>query len=97
MQSSKYLQSNIGYCYSDIQKMLNSGVKVLFTGTPCQVAGLRSYLRKDYENLYCADIICHGVPSPKLFKKNVNGFIKHSDEKWINKCALFIQWNIIQP
>ena len=84
MQSSKYLQSNIGYCYLDVLKILKTGSKVLFTGTPCQVAGLRSYLGKDYENLFAVDIVCHGVPSPKVFKKYVNGFIKHSDEKWIN-------------
>ncbi len=72
MKGSKYLQSDIGNCYIQIKEILNQGKKVLFTGTPCQVAGLKSYLKTDYDNLFCADIICHGVPSKKVFHKYLN-------------------------
>ena len=48
--------------------MLNSGESVLFSGCPCQVAGLKAYLGKDYENLFTIDLICHGVPSNRAFK-----------------------------
>ena len=51
-----------------VQKDLKEGKEVLFTGTPCEVAGLKKYLRKEYDNLYTLDLICHGVPSMKLFQ-----------------------------
>lgn len=66
---SKYTQSKIGNTYKDVKDFLDNGKYVLFTGTPCQIEGLKSYLRKDYEKLYTQDIICHGVPSPKVWKK----------------------------
>ncbi len=69
LRRSKYVQSNTGDCFSRIKRLLIEGRLVLFSGTPCQVAGLRGYLRKDYDNLLCVDIICHGVPSPKVFQK----------------------------
>lgn len=68
---SKYLQSNVGNIYQNIKNKLNNDKTVLFSGTPCQVAALQSYLGKQYENLICIDLICHGVPSPGLWKKNV--------------------------
>jgi coenzyme F420-reducing hydrogenase beta subunit len=71
LQSSKYVQSNTEDTYTQIKKRLKERKKVLFTGTPCQVAGLYSFLGGDNENLYTVDLICHGVPSPKLFKKYV--------------------------
>ena len=84
MRNSKYLQSNIDSCYSQIKTLLKNNKKVLFTGTPCQVAGLKCFLQKEYNNLYCVDIICHGVPSPKVFRKYINEKIKNKDEKWVN-------------
>ena len=69
---SKYVRSNIDGIYEQVKKDLLAGKNVLFTGTPCQIAGLRGYLKKDYDNLYCQDIMCHGVPSPKLWKKYIN-------------------------
>lgn len=69
LRGSKYLQSTIGNAYIQAKEYLDSGRKVLFTGTPCQIGGLYSFLRKDYENLYTQDIICHGVPSSKVWKK----------------------------
>jgi coenzyme F420-reducing hydrogenase beta subunit len=66
---SKYVQSELYSMFEDVKSELENGCKVLFTGTPCQVAGLKSYLRKDYEGLYCIDVACHGVPSPGLWEK----------------------------
>ncbi len=67
LQSSKYVQSDMGQTMHDIKKLLDSGESVMFSGTPCQTAGLRNYLQKDYQNLFVIDVLCHGVPSPKLF------------------------------
>ena len=69
LRGSKYVQSYLGNIFLDVRKDLTEGKKVLFTGTPCQIEGLKSFLQKEYENLYTQDIICHGVPSPKVFKK----------------------------
>ena len=69
LRGSKYVQSNIGNTYVQAKECLTQGKKVLFTGTPCQIAGLYSYLRKGYANLYTCDLVCHGVPSPKVFEK----------------------------
>jgi len=68
LQGSKYVQSNTFGVYKDIKQKLQDDINVLFTGTPCQVAGLRQYLQKDYKNLTTIDLICHGVPSPKIWK-----------------------------
>lgn len=69
---SKYLQSDIGNIYQKIKEELNNKKKVLFSGTPCQVAALHSFLGKEKtEDLICVDLICHGVPSPGLWEKNV--------------------------
>lgn len=69
LYGSKYVQSQAHFSYKKVKSALNAGKMVLFSGTPCQVSGLKSYLGKNYENLYCVDIICHGVPSPELWKK----------------------------
>ena len=71
LQGSKYVQSKIGNVYKQVKEKLQLNVPVLFIGTPCQVAGLKGYLLKEYENLYLIDVICHGVPSVKLFKKYI--------------------------
>lgn len=68
-RGSKYLQSEIGDSFRKVKSFLESNRKVLFTGTPCQVEGLLAFLGKDYENLYTQDLICHGVPSPKVWSK----------------------------
>lgn len=69
IMGSKYVQSSTKNAYRQTKEMLESGKKVLFTGTPCQIGGLYAYLNKDYANLYTQDIICHGVPSPKVWNK----------------------------
>lgn len=72
MQGSKYLQSEVGNIYREVRTELNMEKKVLFTGTPCQIAGLYAYLGKEYDNLFTLDIICHGVPSRMVLKKYIS-------------------------
>lgn len=67
LRGSKYLQSTIGEVYGQVQAALRFGREVLFSGTPCQIEGLRAYLQKEDPNLLCVDIICHGVPSPRVW------------------------------
>lgn len=67
LQGSKYLQSYLGDVYKRVRVFLHDGRKVLFTGTPCQIGGLLTFLRRDYENLFTCDVVCHGVPSQKAF------------------------------
>ena len=68
-QGSKYVQSKIGEMYKKAKEFLENDRYVLFTGTPCQIEGLYQYLQKDYDKLYTQDLICHGVPSPKVWNK----------------------------
>ena len=68
-RGSKYVQAIVGNAYKQAEDFLKAGRKVLFTGTPCQIAGLKLYLRKEYTNLLAVDIICHGVPSPKVWNR----------------------------
>lgn len=65
---SKYVQSNIGDTYKQAQVFLKKGRKVLFSGTSCQIAGLKRFLQKDYNALLTVDVVCHGVPSPKVWR-----------------------------
>lgn len=71
LRGSKYVQSFIGNIYQQVKNDLENNKQVLFSGTPCQVEGLRSYLRKEYVNLITMDFICHGVPSPLVWKKYI--------------------------
>lgn len=64
---SKYVQSSLGNCFSEIENSLSSSKKVLFVGTPCQVAGIKAYLKNKDEKLYTIDLVCYGVPSPKIY------------------------------
>ena len=73
---SKYVQARTGTAFRDARRLLQDGRKVLFTGTPCQIAALRHYLRKDYENLTTVDFVCHGTPSPKVWQKYLDEVIK---------------------
>lgn len=68
-RGSKYVQSTIGDTYREVREFLKQGRKVLFSGTPCQIAGLRKFLRKEYDNLLTVDVVCHGVPSPLVWRK----------------------------
>ncbi|MCR5142749.1 MAG: Coenzyme F420 hydrogenase/dehydrogenase, beta subunit C-terminal domain [Ruminococcus sp.] len=101
LRGSKYVQSKIGDTYKQAKHFLDSGRKVLFTGTPCQIGGLYSYLRKPYENLFTQDIICHGVPSPMVWEKYVDErekkaasktqrmFFRHKKYGWKTFAVLF--------
>ena len=71
LRGSKYVQSEIGSTYQQVEMLLRLGKIVLFTGTPCQIDGLLHYLRKPYPNLYTQDLICHGAPSPAVWKEYV--------------------------
>lgn len=68
LRGSKYLQSRIENTYFEAKQFLNAGRFVLYVGTACQIAGLKEYLRKNYEKLYTIDVLCHGVPSPKVWE-----------------------------
>lgn len=69
LRGSKYVQSEMGDVYAQTKNSLEAGRLVLFSGTPCQVAGVRRFLGKDYDNLYCVEVICHAAPSPLAWKK----------------------------
>lgn len=68
MMGSKYAQSDMGYCYREIKDVLEKGCKVLFSGCPCQAAGLRTFLGKEYPNLLLVELICHGIPSDRMLQ-----------------------------
>lgn len=69
MMGSKYLQARVEMAYVDAERFLKQGRHVLFSGTPCQIAGLHKYLRKEYPNLLSVDFLCHGVPSPGVWRR----------------------------
>lgn len=77
LRGSKYLQSDLKNCYYLVKEYLISGRKVLFSGTPCQIDGLRLFLGKDYDNLLTIEVICHGTPSPVVFRE----YIDYMEEK----------------
>ena len=86
LRGSKYLQSDIKETYKEAKIFLEQGKYVLFTGTPCQIEGLKSFLQRDYDKLYTQDIICHGVPSRKVWQKYLDNTknIKYGKIKNIN-------------
>lgn len=69
LRGSKYLQARVGDTLKQIKTDLEAGTQVLFTGTGCQINGLKCFLGKDYGNLTCVDVVCHGAPSPKLWRE----------------------------
>lgn len=77
LRGSKYVQSNIDQSFCSCRDLLNKNKLVLFTGTPCQIAGLNQFLNRNYDNLVTMEIICHGVPSPKVLRK----YIKNLERK----------------
>ena len=80
-RGSKYVQSYIGQSFIQVKEFLQSGRKVMYTGTPCQISALKRYLRKDYANLITVDFICHGVPNQKLWEYYLNSEKKDSFSK----------------
>ena len=82
---SKYVQARIENAYKDAKRFLIDGRKVLFSGTPCQVAGLYQYLRKSYDNLLTVDFVCHGTPSPKVWELYLDEVVgTHKDVRRID-------------
>lgn len=90
LQGSKYVQSDTNDTYKRVKQLLKKENIVLYVGTPCQIAGLKSFLQKDYTNLYTCDFICHGVPSPKVWQKYLseynkkikNCYFRNKDSGW---------------
>ena len=74
LRGSKYVQSDISTTFVEVKQDLEEGKIVLFSGTPCQIKGLYTYLKKDYDNLITQDIVCHGVPSPKVWRQYIRSF-----------------------
>jgi len=81
LRGSKYLQSDVNGVYEKTAELLKRGKKVLFSGTPCEIGGLKAYLGKDYENLITVDFICHGVSSPELFAEHIGYLEKKASSK----------------
>lgn len=77
LRGSKYVQSDIGDAYTQTKNDLKNGLLVYFTGTPCQIQGLKLFLRKDYDNLLTTDLVCHGTPSYKIFANTM----RHIEER----------------
>lgn len=76
---SKYVQSRIGNTFKQAKRFLEQGRQVLFVGTPCQIGGLKAYMKKDYDNLLTIDFVCHGVPSPGVWKMYNHEYFKNDE------------------
>lgn len=84
-RGSKYVQSNINGAYQQAEAYLKQGRKVLFSGTPCQIAGLKAFLQKENDNLITVEVACHGVPSPMVWTKYLNEVISTRNIRSINE------------
>ena len=88
LMRSKYVQSYIGNTYKEAERTLKEGRQVMFVGTSCQIVGLKKFLRKEYDNLLAVDFICHGVPSPGIWRKYLEE-IKSSQSSSVITCINF--------
>lgn len=77
VMGSKYLQAKVDTAFADAERFLKQGRNVLFSGTPCQISGLHKYLRKEYSSLLSVDFLCHGVPSPGVWRRYLKETINH--------------------
>lgn len=84
LQGSKYVRSDLGNTYTDALADLKSGLKVVYSGTPCQIAGLKNFLGKNYPQLLTVDVLCHGTPSPSLFSQYTTGIEKRFKSRIID-------------
>lgn len=84
-RKSKYVQSNMANSFHRIRRFLGENRRVIFSGTPCQVAGVRNFLGKDFDNFLCIDLVCHGVGSPGVFQK----YMEHLERKHNSKVKSF--------
>lgn len=82
LQGSKYVQSKTAGIFPEVKKDVLSGREVVFIGTPCQVAGLKCYLERDYENLLLIDLVCHGTPSPAFWERHIAAICDDVDSKF---------------
>jgi coenzyme F420-reducing hydrogenase beta subunit len=107
---SKYVKSEIDGIYAKVKEQLNEGKFVLYSGLPCECAGLKAYLRKDYDNLLISEILCHAAPSPKVFKNYLkflskkykspvtNVVFRDKRDGWlIHKCSMVIEFKDRKP
>ncbi len=107
---SKYVKSEIDGVYAKVREQLNTGKFVLYSGLPCECAGLKAYLRKDYDNLFLCEILCHAAPSPKVFKTYLkflsikykspitNVVFRDKRNGWlIHKCSMVIEFQDRKP
>ena len=97
---SKYLQARTTTAFKDAEAFLKQGRKVLFSGSPCQIAGLHHYLRKEYDNLTTVDFVCHGVPSPKVWQRYLDEVVTSgkqaiNDVKFRNKSNGWKKFNFV--
>ena len=81
LEARSMYRVKIGHTYQEAKKLLQTGCLVCFSGTPCQIAGLKNYLKKDYANLITVDLVCRGNPSPLLFRK----YLEYQQIKYKNK------------
>ncbi len=98
LQGSKYVVSHLGDSFSQAKSMLIAGRKVLFSGTACQIAGLKSFLGKDFDMLVTVDIVCHGTPSQKIFKKYIEWLGRKNGGKvdWYEfRAKRFAGWDLV--
>jgi len=102
-RGSKYVQSRLNNVFHKVKHNLEAEKPVLFTGTPCHIAGLKHYLRKDYEQLLCVDLVCHGVPSPGVYSLYIKGLkakydsimsiqFRHKKKGWYNVSDMLINF-----
>lgn len=89
---SKYVQARTGDTYKQCDTFLKEGRKVLYSGTPCQVAGLKHFLRKEYDNLLTVDFVCHGVPSPKVWRMYLEEVVGIVNARNISMCDKRERW-----
>ncbi len=87
-RGSKYVQSRVGNTFCEAERFLKQGREVLYSGTPCQIAALRNFLNKEYDNLLTVDIICHGAPSPGVFRT----YLEEEKEKYVSEAKQKIQF-----
>ena len=92
-RGSKYVQSNLNPVYSRVKDLLDNKRLVLFVGTGCQVAAIKSYLGREYDNLLCMDLVCHGVPSPMIWKE----YIQSLNTEYGNSGVKSISFRVKRP
>ena len=96
-RGSKYLQAHVGDAYIRAEQFLKSGRQVLFTGTPCQIVALKRYLKRDYDNLLAVDVICHGAPSPGVFRSYLSEeIVRVADRQQKNTVSLLSKPHIAE-